>query len=200
MLMRLYLGAKSPHVFVVVTAMYGMPGVERGCRAYNQADSGGTGMLLILAGGVFILLAIGVGLYAKRRRADSPVSEAAAVPESAPGAKTVPSPSRAPYLEAIDGSMELQLEGLEKEPLIIGSGEGAHVLLDMQGVEPVHARFYLHPVTGQVVVEDLGSATGIYVNDMRAPRKNFLKDGWKLTLGVVSFRVRVPGQERRAER
>jgi pSer/pThr/pTyr-binding forkhead associated (FHA) protein len=50
-----------------------------------------------------------------------------------------------------------------------------------------HARIYYDAVCGHVIIEDLDSTNGIFINGRQAPRKNLLKDGWVVGIGSVKL-------------
>ena len=50
-----------------------------------------------------------------------------------------------------------------------------------------HARIYYDSAYGHVIIEDLNSTNGVFINGRQAPRKNLLKDSWTVTLGSVTL-------------
>jgi pSer/pThr/pTyr-binding forkhead associated (FHA) protein len=99
--------------------------------------------------------------------------------------------SATPYLESPDGRLRFALTSLDTG-YVIGRGPGAdlvleHALPQADSVAERHARIYRDTSTGHLMIEDLNSATGTFVNGRRAPRKNLLKDRWAIGLGSVTL-------------
>lgn len=127
---------------------------------------------------VLLILAISLFLYVRRRRSLYPG----------------PLPARAvPFLKSADGNLYFRLDKLDENGLIIGRGsQGVDIQIDettrfVDTVSKRHARIYYHATYGHVIIEDLGSLNGIFINGRQAPRKNILKDGWTLGLGSVTL-------------
>jgi pSer/pThr/pTyr-binding forkhead associated (FHA) protein len=106
-----------------------------------------------------------------------------------------PYPDAAPvaHLEAVDGAGGARRFSLEPGGVSIGraADNGVVITPDLPGWDTVsrhHARIYQRE--GQWVVEDLGSANGVWVNGRRTGH-NLLKDGWRLRIGEVEFVFRV---------
>jgi len=95
-----------------------------------------------------------------------------------------------PTLKSLDGRLYLQLDSLE-DGMVIGRGQDGvdlpidETIPDANTVSNRHARVYFDKTCGYVVIEDLGSTNGVFINGRRAPRKNLLKDGWVVGLGNV---------------
>lgn len=106
----------------------------------------------------------------------------------------------APYLKSADGRIHFRLVALDGQGYTIGRGrQGVDFPLPptLPGASTVserHARIYRDPSCGAVVIEDLDSRNGVYVNGRRAPRKTLLRDGWTVGLGSVQLTYR-DGQE-----
>lgn len=98
-----------------------------------------------------------------------------------------------PFIESADGSLYYRLNRLGGEGLIIGRGKrGVDIRIDdafpyADTVSNWHARIYYDASYGHVIIEDLDSTNGIFINGRRAPRKNLLKDGWVISLGSVTL-------------
>jgi hypothetical protein len=98
-----------------------------------------------------------------------------------------------PFLRSSDGSLYFRLNGLDGNGLIIGRGRrGVDLKIgeSTPGVDTVsnrHARIYFNITYGNVIIEDLDSTNGIFVNGRQAPRKNLLKDDWVIGLGNVTL-------------
>ena len=98
-----------------------------------------------------------------------------------------------PSLESSDGAIYFRLDGLNGTGLIIGRGKHS-VDLPIEESMPFadtvsnqHARIYYDTAYGHVIIEDLDSTNGVYINGRRAPRKNLLKDGWVVGLGRLNM-------------
>jgi len=132
-------------------------------------------LLLGLVGGAALLALVAFLLWrARRRRLPSRPQQTASIP----------------FLKSSDDSIYFRLNRLD-EGLVIGRGKRG---VDLKIPESVphadtiseqHARIYYDPRCGYVLIEDLGSTNGIYINGRRAPRKNLLKDGWIISLGKL---------------
>jgi hypothetical protein len=145
------------------------------------------GWLLTFAGGILIWAAGSVALLALvallirrfRRR-----GRATRMP---------PSSASVPFLKSSDGNLYFQLDGLEGDGLIIGRGKhGVDLRIEestpyVDTVSNRHARIYYDATYGKVIIEDLGSTNGVFINGRQAPRKNLLKDGWEVGLGNVAI-------------
>jgi hypothetical protein len=93
------------------------------------------------------------------------------------------------YLECVDTARGSQCFSLKPEGVSIGRAPDNEAVItqDMAGWDTVsrhHARIYQKE--GQWVVDDLGSANGVWVNGRRTGY-NLLKDGWRLRIGGVEF-------------
>ncbi len=101
-----------------------------------------------------------------------------------------------PILKSPDDRLHFRLDRLTGAGLVIGRGRhGVDLKIDesvphADTVSERHARIYHDPTCGYVVIEDLGSTNGIFINGRRAPRKNLLKDGWVVGLGEVTLTYR----------
>jgi hypothetical protein len=156
---------------------------------YAEPQSQTPGWLQTLAGGilawaaagsiVLLLAAISLFLYVRRRRRHS----------------FSPLPTTSiPFLKSADGSVYFRLDRLDGDGLIIGRGSHA-VDLQLEESTPSidtvskrHARIYYDATYGNVIIEDLDSMNGIFINGRQAPRKNLLKDGWTVGLGSVTLK------------
>jgi FHA domain len=72
--------------------------------------------------------------------------------------------------------------------IVIGRGEKCHVILDDSYVSQVHARLY--PRGTSVVVEDMGSTNGTYLNRKRVSSPTELKRGDKVKIGRTVMELR----------
>lgn len=72
--------------------------------------------------------------------------------------------------------------------LIIGRGERCHVVLDDSYVSTVHARLFA--TGGAVLVEDLGSTNGTYLNRQRVTSPTELHRGDKVKIGKTVLELR----------
>lgn len=74
------------------------------------------------------------------------------------------------------------------QELVIGRGDKCHIILDDTYVSQVHARIY--PRGGSVVVEDLGSTNGTYLNRKRVSVPSELQRGDKVKIGRTVMELR----------
>lgn len=84
-------------------------------------------------------------------------------------------------------------QGSQRVPLpvgvsVVGRGAGAHIVLSDDLVSRRHAEFRVDGA--RVVVVDLGSANGVYVNSRRIQDEAALKDGDVVTIGRSQLRIR----------
>lgn len=135
-------------------------------------------VLFLLVGGVALLALIAfLFLRGKRRR----------LPPA-----PVQTPS-IPCLTSSDEKLYFRLDKLSGEGQVIGRAKSGVDLKipdstpHADTVSEQHARVYYDLNCGNVVIEDLGSTTGIFINGRRAPRKNLLKNGWVIGLGKVNL-------------
>lgn len=104
--------------------------------------------------------------------------------------------SSVPFLKSTDGNLYFRLDRLNEDGLIIGRGRhGVDLRIKestpfIDTVSNRHARIYYDANYGNVIIEDLNSTNGIFVNGRQAPRKNLLKDGWVVGLGSVTLTYR----------
>ena len=89
-------------------------------------------------------------------------------------------------LTEVDSSRAKRTFVLDKLPVTIGQGPDAVVHLDDQWVSRRHCE--IHAVKGTLVVRDLGSMLGTFVNGLNVTTAA-LMPGDKLTIGVASFVV-----------
>lgn len=136
---------------------------------------------LLAAAAIVAICLVGVVLWRMRRRRPMP----------RPAARPLPSPTT-PYLESPDGRVRLPLERLAEPGVTIGRGAAADLPIDASlphadTVAARHARIYRDDASGCVMIEDLDSASGVFVNGRRAPRKNLLRDRWVIGLGRLTL-------------
>jgi hypothetical protein len=134
------------------------------------------GMLLWAAGGIALFSIVTLLFLVTRRRR----------------LVLAPPPTASiPFLESPEGNLYFRLDKLDGDGLIIGRGKrGVDLRIEESNanadtVSNSHARIYYDATCGYVVIEDLDSTNGIYINGRRAPRKNLLKDGWVIGFGSV---------------
>ena len=101
--------------------------------------------------------------------------------------------SAVPCLKSPDGSIYVPLDVLGGPGVVIGRARhGVHLTLpetiaDADTVSEKHVRIYHDAPSGYVIIEDLNSTNGVYINGRRAPHKNLLRDGWTVGLGNVKL-------------
>jgi pSer/pThr/pTyr-binding forkhead associated (FHA) protein len=110
--------------------------------------------------------------------------------------RTVPAPPPTaciPYLKSPDDAIYFRLDNLSQDGVVIGrSKHDVDLVIDdaipyADTVSERHARIYRDPTCGYMVIEDLESAHGIFINGRRAPHKNLLRDGWTIGLGTLAL-------------
>ncbi len=93
--------------------------------------------------------------------------------------------SDAPYLVVLSGTAIGRMFKLEPGAHRIGRAPHMDIVLDDPGVSRVHAHLIVDE-EGAVVVEDLASTNGTFVNDQRVQRAE-LRDGDKIRVGTVTI-------------
>ena len=141
----------------------------------------GEQLALLAAAAIVAICLVGVVLWRMRRRR--------ATPRATP--RPLPAPTT-PYLESPDGRVRLALERLAEPGVTIGRAATADLTVDASlphadSVAARHARIFRDSASGCVMIEDLDSATGVFVNGRRAPRKNLLRDRWVIGLGQLTL-------------
>jgi len=124
------------------------------------------------------------------------VPEEAAPPSSGPEAP--PEPEAPPVFQGpipellmFVGEKQLGTFSLAKGELTIGRNPGNDILIDNVGVSRRHA--VIKASAGRVVVEDLGSANGTFVNGQRITSQE-LQDGDEILVLKHRLMYRVPGE------
>lgn len=74
------------------------------------------------------------------------------------------------------------------QELVIGRGDKCHVILNDTYVSQVHARMY--PRGEAMVIEDMGSTNGTYLNRKRIASPTELKRGDKVKIGKTELELR----------
>jgi two-component system, cell cycle response regulator len=116
-----------------------------------------------------------------------------------PGAQTAPVASASqdrPLLTVLVGLNAGQVFTLARDESLIGRGRDAHVLLDDVGISRRHARI-VRTSDRRYVLEDLGSANGIFVNGRKTTRAE-LASGDRVQIGpalVLRFRLIAADEE-----
>jgi hypothetical protein len=137
-------------------------------------------MLVWAVGGIILLVAVTLIFLLARHRQRLP--------------PTPPPTAFTPILKSSDESLYFRLYKLDGNGLIIGQGEHGVDLRIAESTPLVdtvsnrHARIYYEPRYGYVIIEDLDSTNGVFINGRQAPRKNLLKDGWAIGLGGVTLK------------
>jgi pSer/pThr/pTyr-binding forkhead associated (FHA) protein len=108
-------------------------------------------------------------------------------------ASSPPLTSSIPFLKSSDGSLYFRLDRLDRKGLIIGRAkQGVDLRIEestpyADTVSNQHARIYYDDRYGHVIIEDLDSMNGVFINGRQAPPKNLLKDEWVIGLGSVTL-------------
>jgi pSer/pThr/pTyr-binding forkhead associated (FHA) protein len=83
-------------------------------------------------------------------------------------------------------------------PVLVGRSSGCHIVLDDALVSRRHAQFVV--TKDSVVIEDLASVNGVYVNSRRVEGNEALKEGDRVQIGKSEFVVRGVSEKPREER
>lgn len=112
-----------------------------------------------------------------------------------PGTQTAPGVSLGKrfWLEHRGQDVELR-PGL----VLVGRSSGCHIVLDDALVSRRHAQFIV--TKDSVVVEDLGSVNGVYVNSHRIEGNEPLRDADRVQIGKSEFVLRSSSEKPREER
>lgn len=81
--------------------------------------------------------------------------------------------------------------------MVIGRASDCDICIASEEISRHHTRLQLVPEG--VMVEDMGSANGTYVNDQRVVGPTLLKVGGELRMDVVRFQLLAPGKENESE-
>jgi len=98
-------------------------------------------------------------------------------------ARDLPPPTTSLGPRILGPDLELPLS----QPIRVGRGADCQLRSDDPSISPLHARIDPDPP----MVHDLGSARGVYVNDLRV-RWSELRDGDELRFGRLGFEVEIP--------
>ena len=124
----------------------------------SLADAGW--ILLWVALGTALLVIISL-LFLRSRRRRRPAS--------------VPPPrASTPFLKSSDDNLHFQLDRLDKDGVIVGRGHGVDLRIEetavnVETVSNQHARIYYDETYGHVIIEDIGSMNGVFINGRQAP-------------------------------
>ncbi len=94
-----------------------------------------------------------------------------------------------PELIVRDRTRTLKRVTITRYPFVIGRGDGADLVLNDPGISRKHA--CLDELNGKLVVRDLDSLNGIFVNDNRS-REHALHDSDRITMGSHHLQVVLP--------
>lgn len=78
---------------------------------------------------------------------------------------------------------------IAKEQFVIGRGEDCHLRPKSDAISRKHCIIVINP--SQVVLRDLGSKNGTYVNDERVEGERVLKSGDNLKIGPLDFQIMI---------
>jgi pSer/pThr/pTyr-binding forkhead associated (FHA) protein len=87
-------------------------------------------------------------------------------------------------LVSLDGQVRARDTSLDRLPVVVGSAPDAGLRLEEQTVSPLHCR--IDRIDGRVVVRDLGSVHGTFVNGSRISTAS-LASGDTLSVGLLTF-------------
>lgn len=136
---------------------------------------------------IFIARAVRV-IYLELRpasAASTSSSRRSVAPAAAPPARGKKKPFR--KAAVIEGDQKGRSMDLTDE-IIIGRAEKCHLVLDDSYVSQMHARFFSRD--GSVMVEDLGSTNGTYVNRRRITSPTELQRGDRVKIGKTVLEMR----------
>ena len=89
-----------------------------------------------------------------------------------------------PYLMVIGGARVGELHTLTRERTVVGRSPEAEIRLGDTGISRAHAELVVEE--GRVLVRDLGSTNGTFLNGVRADARE-LRDGDKLSIGEATL-------------
>jgi pSer/pThr/pTyr-binding forkhead associated (FHA) protein len=120
----------------------------------------------------------------------------AAPPKTAPDGTTEPVSAATPYLEFEGTQGGTRRFHIGAQPITVGRAPDSDVCITetfpgWDSVSRRHARILREVRHGQTrfIVEDLNSRNGVFVNGRRTGR-NVLRDGWRVSLGRLTFTYR----------
>lgn len=90
-------------------------------------------------------------------------------------------------LEVMQGSQRTRVIQLRVDKVTIGRKRGSHLRIPAASVSRQHCQLTFHEDT--LVVEDLGSFNGTFVNGKRIKKRAFVQSGDRLKIGPITFRV-----------
>jgi pSer/pThr/pTyr-binding forkhead associated (FHA) protein len=115
--------------------------------------------------------------------------------------RTAPGPLNAPGAELGKRFwLETREQKIELKPglVLVGRSSGCHIVLDDALVSRRHAQFIV--TKDSVVVEDLASVNGVYVNSRRVEGNEPLKEADRVQIGKSEFVLRSSNERPREER
>lgn len=92
----------------------------------------------------------------------------------------------------IDHGGAVRTVDLTQEMVKIGKHPSSHILIEDDGVSRMHA-YVEASATGEVVVMDLGSQTGTFVNGEKVTKKRPIKSGDEIKVGGANIKVWLEG-------
>jgi len=132
-------------------------------------------LYLLIAGGVFLLFgAVVFSMRKSRKNREIP----AAVPTHEPGLKSTSYSFG--VIRCADGELAGKSFAITQKGLNIGRGAGNDISLSSETISRKHA--WIGPVAGEVLIKDLGSTNGTFVNDKKIESPTLLKMGDKISL------------------
>ncbi len=81
---------------------------------------------------------------------------------------------------------------MDNETLVIGRGENCGLRIPLLSVSRRHTQLSID--NGDVVVKDLGSSNGTYINNHRITNDQTVEAGCRLAIGPVGFTLQIDGQ------
>ncbi|MDR6939540.1 FHA domain-containing protein FhaB/FipA [Arcanobacterium hippocoleae] len=155
------------------------------------------GLLILLW--LFVIFALatvrndvyGGSLPARKRansRAQRQISHSNTAAQPGSSAQLSPQTLAAPSLYVLQGALAGTTIRISNSPIIVGRSPDSALVLDDGYASARHARFYLQD--GKVILEDLSSTNGTWVNDQQVHGAITLPPGVRVTIGKTIMEVR----------
>lgn len=87
------------------------------------------------------------------------------------------------------GSQAGQVISFRRLPFVIGSEPGCHLRVTSAAISPRHCVLQAGP--GGIVIKDLGSTSGTWIDGVRIESSTSIGDGDELRIGALTLAIRV---------
>jgi pSer/pThr/pTyr-binding forkhead associated (FHA) protein len=134
---------------------------------------------------IFMARAVRAIFVELRPQTARPVASRAAAPTRSPQRKTKKAPAKATVVEG--DNLKGKSFSLSDE-LLIGRADKCHIVLDDAYASQVHARLF--PKGESVLVEDMGSTNGTYLNRHKVTTATELQRGDRVKIGKTVLEMR----------